>query len=85
VVDASNSARPGATLSNAVPGGPAATAGLTGGDTIISLAGHSVDKPSTLTNLILAYHPGQKVIVGWSDSAGQNHQSTVTLVSGPPQ
>ena len=41
------------------------------GDTITSLAGHSVDKPSTLTNLILGYHPGDKVEVGWSDTSGQ--------------
>ena len=85
LVSTSSASGPGATLSDAVPGGPAAVAGLAGGDTITSLEGHSVDKPSTLTNLILGYHPGQKVVVGWSDTAGQAHNTTVTLVSGPAQ
>ena len=85
LVASSGSSGPGATLANAVPGGPAAQAGLTSGDTITSVAGHSVDKPSTLTNLILLYHPGDKVEVGWSDSSGQMHQATVTLASGPAQ
>ena len=31
------------------------------------------------------YHPGQKVVVGWSDAAGQSHETTVTLTSGPAQ
>jgi S1-C subfamily serine protease len=85
LVSVGNSSGPGATLARAVPNGPAAQAGLTSGDTIRSLAGHAVDKPSTLTNLILLYHPGDKVKVGWSDSSGQGHQATVTLSSGPPQ
>lgn len=85
LVSTSGTGAAGATLTDAVPGGPAAAAGLTGGDTITSLAGHSVDKASTLTNLILSYHPGQKVVVGWSDRDGQAHDSTVTLVSGPAQ
>jgi S1-C subfamily serine protease len=85
LVSTSSSGGSGATLSDAVPGGPAAVAGLAGGDTITSLEGHSVDKPSTLTDLILGYRPGQKVVVGWSDTAGQTHNTTVTLVSGPAQ
>ncbi len=85
LVSGTNSGSTGATLARAVPGGPAAEAGLTSGDTITSLAGHTVDKPSTLTNLILLYHPGDKVQVGWSDSAGQTHQTTVTLTTGPAQ
>jgi S1-C subfamily serine protease len=85
LVSASDAAGPGATLSDAVPGGPAAAAGLANGDTITSLGGHSVDKPSTLTELILGYRPGQKVVVGWTDMTGQAHQTTVTLASGPAQ
>ena len=85
LVNTTTSGGPGVTLSTAVPGGPAAAAGLGQGDTITSLAGHSIDKPSTLTNLILEYRPGQKVVVGWSDQTGQTHDSTVTLVSGPAQ
>jgi S1-C subfamily serine protease len=85
LVSLQNATGPGATLANAVPGGPAAAAGLVQGDVITSIAGHTVDKPSTLTNLILLYHPGDKVQVGWSDSTGQSHRSTVTLADGPAQ
>jgi S1-C subfamily serine protease len=85
LVSVQNTTGPGATLTNAVPGGPAAAAGLAQGDVITSIAGHPVDKPSTLTNLILLYHPGDKVQVGWSDSTGQSHSSTVTLANGPAQ
>jgi S1-C subfamily serine protease len=85
LVSVSNTAGPGATLAQAVPNGPADKAGLTTGDVITSIAGHTVDKPSTLTDLILGFHPGDKVKVGWSDSSGGAHQATVTLGTGPAQ
>jgi S1-C subfamily serine protease len=75
----------GASLARAVAGGPAAQAGLTAGDTITSVAGQTVDSPSTLTRLISKYHPGDKVQVGWTDGSGQSHQATVTLATGPAQ
>jgi S1-C subfamily serine protease len=85
LVSVSNTNGSGATLASAVPNGPAARAGLVQGDTITSLAGHPVDKASTLTNLILLYQPGDKVQVAYSDTSGQAHQATVTLAAGPPQ
>ena len=85
LVSLSNANSSGATLAQAVPNGPAARAGLVQGDTITALAGHAIDKPSTLTNLILLYHPGDKVQVAWSDGSGQTHRATVTLGAGPPQ
>jgi S1-C subfamily serine protease len=84
LVNPSNNAS-GATLAQAVAGGPAAQVGLSGGDTITSLAGSTVDSPATLTKLISRYHPGDKVQVGWTDSSGQSHQATVTLAAGPAQ
>jgi S1-C subfamily serine protease len=75
----------GATLAQAVAGGPAAQAGLAEGDTITSLAGSTVDSAATLTKLISHYHPNDRVIVGWTDNSGQAHHATVTLISGPPQ
>jgi S1-C subfamily serine protease len=77
--------RSGATLSSAVPGGPAAKAGLTTGDTITSLAGQGISSSSTLTDLILKYHPGDRVQVGWTDPSGKTHQATITLAPGPAQ
>jgi S1-C subfamily serine protease len=85
LINPGNGNSSGATLAQAVAGGPAAQAGLTQGDTITSLAGSNVDSAATLTKLISHYHPGDKVIVGWTDNSGQSHQATVTLVSGPPQ
>jgi S1-C subfamily serine protease len=75
----------GATLAQAVANGPAAQAGLTQGDTITSLAGSTVDSAATLTKLISHYHPGDKVVVGWTDNSGQSHQASVTLAAGPAQ
>jgi S1-C subfamily serine protease len=75
----------GATLSSVVSGGPAANAGLTGGDTITTVGGKTVSSPSNLTTIISRYAPGDKVSVSWVDSSGSSHQATVQLVSGPPQ
>jgi S1-C subfamily serine protease len=85
LVSVGNSSTSGATLARAVPGGPAALAGLSTGDTITAIDGHTVEKPATLTSLILRYHPGDKVQLAWSDSAGQTHTTTVTLGTGPAQ
>ena len=85
LINPSNGNSSGASLSQAVTGGPAAQAGLGAGDTITSLAGQTVDSPSTLTQLISKYHPGDKVQVGWTDSSGQTHHATVTLATGPAQ
>ena len=73
----------GATLSDVIPGGPAAQVGLQGGDTIVSLGGKPVDSPNTLTTLVGQYHPGQSVPIRWIDSSGQNHQASITLANGP--
>jgi S1-C subfamily serine protease len=73
----------GAVVNQALPGGAAATAGVADGSVITSLGGASVDSPSTLTNLIARYHPGDRVSVSWTDPNGQNHTATVTLASGP--
>jgi S1-C subfamily serine protease len=74
----------GATVVRVVPGGPVAKAGLVGGDVITSLDGHSVTSPAALSRLMITYHPGDHVRIGWLSAAGQAHTSTVTLVSGPP-
>jgi S1-C subfamily serine protease len=85
LVSVQNSSTSGATLARAVPGGPAALAGLGGGDVITAIDGRAVDKPATLTSLILRYHPGDKVQLAWSDGTGQSHRATVTLGTGPAQ
>jgi S1-C subfamily serine protease len=78
-----NSGGNGATLNNVVSSGPAAKAGLSGGDTITSLNGQVVDSPATLTKLMSKYHPGDRVAVGWTDPSGQSHTTQVSLAAGP--
>jgi S1-C subfamily serine protease len=73
----------GVTISGAVSGSPAASAGLTAGDTITSVGGHSVSSAADIQDVLVKYHPGDKVSVSWVDQAGQSHSATVTLASGP--
>jgi S1-C subfamily serine protease len=73
----------GAVVAGVEPGSPAEQAGLAAGDEIVSLGGNTVDSPTTLTNLMQGYHPGDKVQLGWIDSSGQQQSATVTLATGP--
>lgn len=73
-----------AVVAGVVPGSPAAEAGLTAGDTIVSLDGTTVDSPATLTGMLTDHHPGDSMRVAWMDVPGQQHTATVRLASGPP-
>jgi S1-C subfamily serine protease len=73
----------GATIAGIVSGSPAASTGLSQGDTITAIAGHTVSSPTSLRNVLVEFHPGQKVSVTWVDSSGSSHTSTVDLTSGP--
>jgi S1-C subfamily serine protease len=75
----------GALVCSVITSSPAQEGGLANGDTIVSLNGQTVTSPSTLTNLLEPFHPGDKVTIGWTDSSGQSHSTTVQLTSGPPQ
>jgi S1-C subfamily serine protease len=74
----------GASIQSAIAGGPAQKVGIGPGDTITSLGGHSITSGTQLTQALVAYHPGQKVTVGWVTSTGQSERATLTLGSGPP-
>lgn len=69
----------GASVVQVTSGSAADKAGITQGDTIISVAGRQVADGSTLGDLIDRYYPGQQVNVGWVDAAGASHTATVTL------
>lgn len=62
---------------------PARTAGLRGGDVIVSVDGHTVTSPDSLTTLMSSYHPGNTISVTYVDTSGTRHTSSLTLVSGP--
>ncbi|MHB1008390.1 MAG: S1C family serine protease [Propionibacteriaceae bacterium] len=78
------SAGGGAVVGGVVAGDPAAKAGIVAGDTITSLGGKAVDSATTLGQLMVGYHPGDTVTIGWVDSSGTAHTAKVTLVNGPP-
>ncbi|MGP8001874.1 MAG: S1C family serine protease [Streptosporangiaceae bacterium] len=73
----------GAEVAGVVSGSAAAQAGLTQGDAITSVAGHTVTSPSSISSLLTKYHPGSKISINWTDQAGQSHSTTVTLTTGP--
>jgi S1-C subfamily serine protease len=66
-----------------MPGLPAAKAGLTPGDMIVSVTGDAVTSPSGIQDLLEPYHPGNRVSIGWQDLSGQAHTATVVLATGP--
>ncbi len=66
-------------------GTPAATAGITAGDVITSVGGHTVTTPDSLTAILQGDHPGQIVPVTWTDISGTQHTSKLDLLQAPPQ
>ncbi|MEA2302607.1 MAG: hypothetical protein QOE44_3142 [Solirubrobacteraceae bacterium] len=74
----------GARISGVASGGAAQQAGLGAGDLITTLDGSRVDAPSTLSKLIVGHVPGDRVELGWVDTDGQSHTTTVALGTGPP-
>jgi S1-C subfamily serine protease len=74
----------GVQVGGVLDGQAAQSAGLSAGDVITSLGGAAVDSPTTLSGLMLRYHPGDNVQVGWTDTSGLQHSTSVTLGSGPP-
>jgi S1-C subfamily serine protease len=75
----------GALVEGVLPGGAADTAGLTAGDVITGIDGHTVASPDVVAPLLLTKHPGDQVSVSYTDQAGASHTATITLASGPPQ
>jgi S1-C subfamily serine protease len=77
------SAVSGATVAGTVSGSAAAQAGLTEGDVITSVAGHTITSPTGVSSALAKHHPGDKVSISWTDQTGQSHTATVQLGAGP--
>jgi S1-C subfamily serine protease len=77
------SATQGAVVGGVIDGAPAASAGLTAGDTITAVDGTAIASSSDLTSALAQYKPGDSVTITWVDSAGASHSASVTLTSGP--
>jgi S1-C subfamily serine protease len=75
--------RPGVAVDTALPGGPAAGAGLAHGDWITSVDGNSIATPDDLQATLELHHPGDHVTIGWTDGSGQHHSASVVLAQGP--
>ena len=73
----------GVTIAGAVSRSPAAGAGLTAGDEITAVGGHSVSSGEDIAKALVPYHPGDSVSLSWLDTSGQSHTATVTLATGP--
>ncbi|MBA2309113.1 MAG: trypsin-like peptidase domain-containing protein [Pseudonocardiales bacterium] len=77
-----DAATSGAVVAGIVPSGPAVQAGIVIGDVITSVDDRTVSSTS-LSTIMEAYRPGDRVRVTWSDSSGRAHSATVTLAEGP--
>jgi S1-C subfamily serine protease len=73
----------GAEIVGTLSGSPAATAGLAAGDVITSVAGQTVTSSTQISSILSSDHPGDKVNVTWTDTAGQSHTASITLAAGP--
>jgi S1-C subfamily serine protease len=73
----------GANVAGVVAGTPAAGAGLTQGDVIVSVDGQSVSSPEQLQSALGQHHPGDSVTIGWQDQTGQTQSASVVLANGP--
>jgi S1-C subfamily serine protease len=72
-----------AVIASAIPGLPAAQAGITAGDVIVSVNGHAVTSPSSLQTHLEPDHPGDKITITWQDPSGQDHTAALILATGP--
>ncbi len=64
---------------------PAATAGISAGDTVTRFDGRAITSATALTDAKNDLHPGSKVTITWVDGSGNTHTATIKLASGPPQ
>jgi S1-C subfamily serine protease len=72
----------GALVAAALPGTPAARAGIGQNDIITSIDDSTISSPGTLGTVLHQHRPGDVVRVTWVDSSG-SHSSSVSLIVGP--
>lgn len=73
----------GAQVGAVIEGTPASQIGLQAGDVITSVGGTTVASAEELSAAIGEYEPGEQVEIGWTDTAGEQHTATATLIEGP--
>ena len=71
------------TVAGVLSGTPAASAGITRGDVITSVAGTQLATAAQLRTAIKQHSVGDSVTVTWRDASGATHSATVTLTTAP--
>jgi len=74
----------GAVVIGVEPGSPGDSAGLAKDDVITAINDTPVHSATDLNTVMSPFHPGDKVKITWTDSAGEKHSETVSLMLGPP-
>ena len=74
----------GAYVEAVEPGSPAAAAGISTGDTIVSIDGATISSAPDLSTALGNDKPGASVTVGWVVPSGARHSASVHLIVGPP-
>lgn len=75
----------GALVVYVVAGSPAERLGIELANQVLTFAGQVVHSAVDLTKTLQTRHPGEAVRVTWADLSGNEHTSTATLTTGPPQ
>jgi len=75
----------GAVISAVVPGSAAEAAGLSPGDQILSVGGHTISSPDDISQVVLTQKPGASISAVYLDQAGVTQTTNLTLTSGPPR
>jgi len=74
----------GALVDGVLCGTAAASADISSGDVVVSVDGHAVSSPSSLTTIMEQYRAGTRVTVVWVDPSGSQHTAGLTLTARPP-
>jgi S1-C subfamily serine protease len=73
----------GVTVAEVMPGSPAASAGVTAGDTLTEVDGQPATAPDGVSALIRKHRAGDKINFSWTDGSNRRRTSTVVLAPGP--
>jgi S1-C subfamily serine protease len=75
----------GGLIDGVTPDGAAAAAGLTQGDVITAVDGHTITTPAAVSSVLASKNPGDQITVAYTHQTGASQTTTVSLGSGPPQ
>jgi len=73
----------GAGVADVTANSPAAGMGMSSGDVIVSIGGHTVASSATVRSAMDQYHPGDRAVIRWADPSGQVHSAAAVFTSGP--